>query len=121
MPSKYICILLLISMLMMGCFIKSSITKEELVPDDRKMFLYLQDGSYIKSFSGNHHRLDSGYQIVGGEIMRPNEFPRAFDGVVRDVEIAKVKVERFSFVGTVLGCVLGGLVIAFPVGLIVAK
>ena len=111
MPSKCICTVLLISMLMMGCFTKSSITKDELVPDDGKVFLFLHDGSYIKSFSGNHHRLDSGYQIVIGEITKPDKFPEAFTGVVRDVEIAEIKVERFNVVGTVMGTVLGGWLI----------
>lgn len=91
-------------------------TRDEFAPDDRKVFLYLQDGSYIKSFSENHHRLDSGYQVVVGEIVRPKQFPGPFDGAVRDVDIAEVKVERSSVPGTVLGCVLGGLVIAYPAG-----
>lgn len=115
MPSQCICFLLPFSLFMMGCFTGSSITKEALAPDDRKVFFYLEDGSYIKSFSGKHHRLDSGYQIVVGEIVRPNQFPKAFHGVVKDAESADVKVESLSIAGTILGCVLGGIVIAYPV------
>ena len=111
MPSKAICILLLVCVLVMGCFTESSITRNELAPDESKVIFYLQDGSYIKSFSGNHHRIDSGYQI-SGEIARKDQIPKKFEGVLSDAEIAKVTVEKFNVVGTVLGCVLGGMVIA---------
>jgi hypothetical protein len=59
--------------------------------------------------------LDSGYQIVVGVIVRPNKFPAALAGAVRDADIADVKVETFNIAGTILGCVIGGVVIYIPV------
>jgi hypothetical protein len=55
-------------MFIIGCFTQSEIIKGDLPQDDSKVLFHLLDGSYIKSLSGNHHRLDNGYQINGPRI-----------------------------------------------------
>lgn len=99
-PSTTICLLLSICMLLMGCFTQSAITKAEAPPDDSIVLFHLLDGSYIKSSSGNHHRIDNGYQIAG-EMVRGGIIQMQFQGVVHDNEIVKLSVERFNLAGTI--------------------
>jgi len=80
-------------------------------PTTERHFFHLQDGSDIKSFSGNHHRICAVYLILG-EVVRKNQSPRNFEGVVGDADIAEITVDKLSVAGTVLVCVLGGLAIA---------
>ena len=100
MPSKAFCIILPLSLFIMGCFTQSEIIKGELPQDDSKVRFHLLDGSYIKSSSGNHHRLDSCYQIKG-EMVRDGIIQKNYDGVVNDNEIERITVERFNVVGTI--------------------
>jgi hypothetical protein len=103
------CIILPLSLFIMGCFTQSEIIKEELPQDDSEVLFHLHDGSYIKSLSGNHHRLDNGYQIKG-EIVRDGITQKDYDAVVNDNEIERIEVERFDVAGTI---VLVGVAVIF--------
>ena len=100
MTSKAVCTILPLSMFIMGCFTQSEIIKGELPQDDSKVLFHLLDDSYIKSLSGNHHRLDNGYQIKG-ERVRDEIIQKNYDGVVNDNEIERITVERFNVIGTI--------------------
>jgi len=100
MPSKALCVILPLSLFIMGCFTQSEIIKGELPQDDSEVLFHLHDGSYIKSLSGNHHRLGNGYQIKG-EIVGDGMTPKNYDAVVNDNEIERIEVERFNVAGTI--------------------
>ena len=112
MTSKAVCTILPLSMFIMGCFTQSEIIKGELPHDDSKVLFHLLDGSYIKSLSGNHHRLDNGYQI-NGEIVREGIIQKNYDGVVNDNEIERITVERVNVIGTIA---LVGFAVVFYIG-----
>ena len=109
MPSRAFCIILPLSMFIVGCFTQSEIVKGESPPDDSKVLFHLLDGSYIKSLSGNHHRLDNGYQIKG-EIVRDGIIQKKYEGVVNDDDIERITVESFNVLGTIA---LGGFAVGF--------
>ncbi len=100
------CILASSSLLIAGCFTQSSITGEELAPDDSKVIFYLKDGSYIRSYSDHHHRVDGGYQ-VSGSIQKSSKNPEQFDGVILDTDLDRIGIDRFNAIGTIL--VVGGV------------
>ena len=110
------CTLLSFSILFCGCFTESSVTKDELAPGESKVIFYLKDGSYIKSYSDHHHRVEGGYQI-SGTLVRKGGFPQKFDGMVLYNEIERFGVDKFSVAGTVVGVGIASLVIA---GVVVA-
>ena len=99
-------------MFIMGCFTQSEIIKGESPPDNSKVLFHLLDGSYIKSLSGNHHRLNNGYQI-NGETVRDGIVQKHYEGVVNDNEIERITVERFNVVGTIA---LAGFAVVFYIG-----
>jgi hypothetical protein len=72
---------------------------------------YLKDGSYIKSYSDLHSRVEGGYQ-VSGMIVKKGKNPQKFDGIVLDNEIERFGVDEFSVVGTVLGVGIASFIIA---------
>lgn len=53
------------SILFSGCYSEASLTKDEAAPDGTKVFFYLKDGSYIKSYANHHQRVDGGYKVAG--------------------------------------------------------
>jgi hypothetical protein len=108
------CILLSISILFVGCFTESSITRDELAPDDSKVFFYLKDGSYIKSYSDQHQRVEGGYH-VSGTIIRKGESAVTFDGLVLDRDIDRFGVDEFNVVGTLLGVGLVGTLTVYMI------
>jgi hypothetical protein len=112
-----ICILLSVSMLSLGCFSESTLTKGESPSDDSEVLFYLHDGSYVKSSSGNHHRIENGYQ-VSGEIAKGKVRER-FEGIVRDNDIKKVTTERLNVTRTLIGGVFGLVAISLVVGSVV--
>ena len=85
MKSKAFCIILPLTMFIMGCFTQSEIIKGELPQDDSKVLFHILDGSYTKSLSGNHHRLDNGYQI-NGEIVLDNRNASDLQSIQRCLE-----------------------------------
>jgi hypothetical protein len=99
---KAISVLLSFSILLIGCFTESSITKDELAPDDSKVIFYLRDGSYIKSYSDYHCRVEGGYQ-VSGTIVKEGKSPEKSDRIVLDNEIDTLGVDECSVVGTLVG------------------
>jgi hypothetical protein len=113
------CILLTVSLLSMGCFSESTIAKDESPPDDSEVLFYLHDGSYVKSTSGNHHRIENGYQ-VSGELAK-GKVREHFEGIVRDNDIEKVTMERLNVTRTLIGGVFGLFVISLVVGLVVVS
>ncbi len=45
------------------------LTKDEQEPvDDATVYFYMRDGSYIKSESGQHPRVEGGYQVTGERV-----------------------------------------------------
>lgn len=102
--------LLAFSILMCGCFTESSMTRDEVAPEDSKVLFYLKDGSFVKSYAERHRRIEGGYE-VSGTITRKGEFPETFDGIVLDVDILSWGVDDFNVVGTVLG--IGVAAVAF--------
>ena len=115
---KYIefCIILPLSLFIMGCFTQSEIIKGELPQDDSKVLFHLLDGSYIKSLPGNHHRLENGYQIKG-EIVRDGIILKNYAGVVNDNEIERITVEGFNVIGTIalVGSAVGFYIVTVSV------
>ncbi|MCI0481880.1 MAG: hypothetical protein L0213_09880 [Candidatus Dadabacteria bacterium] len=106
--------LLSFSALLAGCFTESSLTREELAPDGRKVLFYLKDGSYIRSFSGGHHRMESGYRVAG-TLFRRGGFPEKVDRFVSDEEIERFGVDEFNLPGTLFELAVAAGVITFVV------
>lgn len=111
------CILLSVSRLSTGCFSESTLSKDESPADDSEVLFYLHDGSYVKSSSGNHHRIENGYQ-VSGEIVK-DKIRESFEGIVNDNDIKKVTTERLNVTRTLIGGVFGLVAISLIVGLVV--
>ena len=103
------CNLLSISILFCGCFVESSITKDDLAPDDIKVCLYLKNGSYIKSYSERHHRVEDGYQVTGN--LTTGELLKNYAGVINDNDIERITAEELNVVGTLVGSVFGAFVV----------
>lgn len=114
---KVISLFLSLSLLLCGCYTEASLTEAELAPDDSKVFFYLHDGSYIKSYSKQHHRVDAGYQVTGTRVVK-FKFSEKFDGVIQNSDIERIGAERFNLGGTV--ALAGGVALlvaaAFAVG-----
>ena len=102
---KSVSILLLFSTLFLGCITESSVTRDQLMPDDCEVYFYLTDGSYIRSYADRHRRVEGGYQ-VSGMIFTRGKFAERFEGMVLDSQIDRFGRYEFSVVGTVTGAAL---------------
>lgn len=100
-PRETVAWVCVFSILIMGCYTQSPVTKEEGAPDDKKVFFYLKDGSYIESFADNHRRVEGGYQVSGTVLKRGNN-PVKFDGLVLDNDIDRLGVIEISEVDSLL-------------------
>ena len=102
---KLMCIILLFAILLTGCYTNSTVMKEApQIPDNEELTFYLTDGTYIKSKSEEHHRVEHGYKVVGklyghgyhrwdGYGERKWE---DFDGIVGDVEIKEITKSEYN-------------------------
>jgi hypothetical protein len=103
-----------LSLLLCGCYTEASLTRDERAPDDSKVFFYLHDGSYVKSLSHKHHRVESGYQAAGTKMTKARTSEN-FDGILQDADIASIGSMEFNLWGTV--ALVGGTTL-FVAGLI---
>jgi hypothetical protein len=111
---KHMSLLLCCSILCSGCFAESSLTRDESAPANSKVFFYLKDGSYIRSFSDHHHKVDGGY-LVSGTLVKSGDNRENFEGLVPDDQIVEFGVDEFSVVGTLVGL---GVATVMVVGII---
>jgi hypothetical protein len=109
---KKSCVLFSFSILFVGCFTETSVTKDEMMSDNSKVIFYLKDSSYITSYS-NHHSREVGCYRVIGTIVRHGGFPKNFDGVVQDDELEKYGVDKFNVAGTLIAVGLAAAVISY--------
>ena len=115
---KAISVLLSFSILLVGCYSQSSLTKDEAVPNNETVVFYLKDGTYVESKSEEHTRIDTGYQVVGG-LFKDKHAQGRFEGVIHDSDIQKVTANEFNVVRTSIGAVLGLFGVLLVVGTIV--
>jgi hypothetical protein len=98
-------ILLSLGLFCAGCFTERSITRDEAVPVDTKVYFHLADSSCVRSYAGRHERIDGGY-TVSGDLFVPGTFPKKFDGVISDSAIVRVTQAKLNWWGTILGVAL---------------
>jgi hypothetical protein len=115
---KVIPLFLSLSLLLCGCYTEAALTAEECAPDDSKVFFYLHDGSYIKSYSKQHHRIDAGYQVTGTRVIK-FKFSEKFDGVIQDSDIERIGAEEFNLWGTV--ALVGGVALLVAAAIAVGE
>jgi hypothetical protein len=85
-----------------GCFTEASITKDEDVPVDRKVYFHLADSSCIRSYAGRHTRVRGGF-MASGDLFVPGTFPKKFEGMISDSAIVRVTQTEINWWGTILG------------------
>ena len=112
---KLLCIILSFTILLAGCYSNTTVTKEDTPNNHGELTLWLHDGSYIISESGQYNRLENGYKVVGKQV-GIYSYPVAFAGIVKDEQI-KVVVSREFDVGLTVVMVTFG--IAIVVGIVV--
>jgi hypothetical protein len=100
------CTLLFFPLLFVGCWTGVTIPMSNVAPDDTKITFYLMDGSYIKSYAGHHQRIENGYEVSGFQFCS-GQASKEFKGVIRDMEIMRLRKEEFNWIGTLLGLGLG--------------
>jgi hypothetical protein len=105
------CILFSFSILFVGCFTEASLTKDEAAPDDTKVFFYLKDGSFIKSYANHHKHVDGGYKVAG-DLFPLEGFRKTLDGVLDDTDIVKITRDEFNSAGTFLGIGIAAMTLA---------
>jgi hypothetical protein len=113
-------------LLLTGCYSQATITEDTANSDSKELTFYLKDGSYIVSQSGQHHRVENGYELEGELVKIWSHTPdpwnplnsqpsgRAFDGIVLDEDINGITVTQFNTVLTILAV---GVPLAVVVGL----
>ncbi len=105
-------LLLLSSMALGGCYVESTITRDQTPPGGEKVYFYLRDGSYVKSYADHHPRVEGGYDVQGTIIPKGGS-PKEFSGMISDREIARITVDRYNFIGTAVAVfVATGLIYA---------
>ena len=120
-PMKLLYIILSFAILFTGCYSHTTVTKDSKNLDSQDLTFYLTDGSYIKSKSGQHIRLENGYEIVG--IMRHTpkdnwntlnyQHPDSLvDRIVFDKQIKNIVAVELDTVSTIVAVVGGSLFIA---------
>jgi hypothetical protein len=117
-PMKTICVLLSFTIVLVGCYSQSSLTKDESVPNNEAVVFYLKDGRYIKSKPEEHTRTDTGYQVVG-ELVKNKQTQGRFEGVIHDSDIQKVTANTLDIVSTSIAVVFGAVMVLVVVGVIV--
>jgi hypothetical protein len=102
---KAIAVLLSLTVLLCGCYTQSTLTKDELAPNDEKAFFYLKDGSYVESKSDQHTQIDCGYRVVGSHFRDGYAGGKVepFEGVIKESDILKVTANKFDTAETVFG------------------
>ena len=111
---KLMRIALSLTLLFMGCYTNTAVTKDTLEVDDVKvddatLIFRLKDGSYITSKGGQHQRTGNGYSVVGSLAVKGIPGLTDFAGIVRDDQIKEVTTSTFSVGLTVL--VVGSAVV----------
>ena len=114
---KTLCFVLILSLLIAGCYSQQEITKDEPIPGEESAVFYLHDGSHVYAEPGGHSRVEGGFLVTGGtHVVRSDHIK--FDGVVPDTAIVKMTTNRFSPGKTALAAVGGACVVALIVGII---
>ena len=112
---KPLCIILSFAIPFAGCYSPVPISRDELAPDDRGVFFRLHDNSYVESDAGDHHRIESGYEVKGQ--MVKGECQKEYEGVVRDNQISEIAIKEVNTGLTVFAVVLA---VSIPVYLVVS-
>ena len=112
---------LAVALLAAGCSSGVVLTKDEQTPvDDATVYFYLRDGSYVKSESGQHPRVEGGYQVTGelftqvqsSDMFWTHFHRQEFAGMVRDEDI-KIATQKK------LDVPVGAAIVAVTVGAII--
>jgi hypothetical protein len=107
---KLMCIILSVTILFAGCYTNTTVTKDTPSLDNEEITVTLADESMIISQSGQHHRVEDGYKIVGELRTKPTDhwserYQRSdslFDGIVYDGQIKDITCREFDVITTVL-------------------
>ena len=91
---KVMCIILSFVLAIIGCYSPVPISRDELAPDDRGVFFQLHDNSYVESDAGDHHRIESGYEVKGQLVK--GDFQKEYEGVVRDNQISEIAIKEVN-------------------------
>lgn len=85
------------SLLFVGCYSQTEITKDESVPDDEVAFFYLKDGTYVESLEKAHDRIEGGFHVTGWRFKDEKNGLGKFSGVILDSDIQKVTAKKFDW------------------------
>lgn len=107
-------VLLSACLLCAGCSYHASVTRNEILPDDKTAFFYLHDGSCIRSNQGGHSRKEGGY-YVKGEFATGAFRGERIEGMCYDGEIKDIKIEEVDTSHTVLGIVAASSIVLLVV------
>ena len=91
---KLISVILSFAILLSGCYSTMPFSKTALAPDDRGVFFRLHDNSYVESDAGDHHRIESGYEVKGQLVK--GDFKKEYEGVVRDNQISEIAIKEVN-------------------------
>ena len=94
-------ILMVLALLLTGCYTQSFLAKDQPPPDSTKVIFHLLDGREISSPAGQRRRVDEGYQIIG-YIVTEKQYLEKFEGIVLDSEIKGISSSSFNEQGTAL-------------------
>jgi hypothetical protein len=118
---KPMCIILSFAILLTGCYSHTTVTKDDIPNlDNKKLVFKLTDDSYITSKSGQHRRVENGYEIRGQlrhtqrdnfntlNYQRPDSL---FDGLVFDKQITNIVAVELNTDLTIAAAVGGSLLV----------
>ena len=91
------CIMIVFCFFFGGCYTESSLSRGDAVANDTKVFIYLKDGSCIKSYSDNHRRVADGYEVSGTITRKGNSIfgTAAISGVRRADDMESAAIARW--------------------------
>ena len=107
---KLMCIWLSFSILLLGCYTHTTITRDTpLPPATTEVSFRLKNGTRI--VSREYQRLDNGYKVLGKLVDKENKNSKDFSGIISDEQINEVVTNEFSVGKTALALILTTVVL----------
>jgi hypothetical protein len=132
---KLMCIILSFAILFAGCYSNTAVTKDTpnldneeitfrlrwITYDNIKVFYNNDNWSCIISKGGQHHRIDSGYEVTGKLVNSGDNSRKDFSGVLNDEQIKEVTISEYDATLTWVarvGAILGGAYVVWAIYLL---